>query len=729
MTFPSSFDNNNRADQSSADDIDNDDESKCSEGGIKTGGLINYPGYKQSKRQPRRLSWAADLSNDANDANDANEVGGQTHSTHADTSLAANSNNNALINRVVRRRSMISTPSVSLTDEGAAAKNKMAMTIKSPLLCMQDDHIDSNTILEQKSSRAVWCLRVLTLSTLSTAAMIVAVCTYIYSRNAEMQVFEIQYQDSVVKVSEAIALDISNKLNTAMSFSAMYTSRYGPENSWPNVTMPNFQQQAKGQLKIADGIALSYNPIITNETRKEWEAYAANSAHLLGEKNLLENSCKKCRIVKDGIFRKVNKFVVNDTGVSAESRYPYHMVPVWQIYPTKQNWKAVMFNLHSEINRQRALDDMLEHEVPTITGLLKLVQHTKMDPSSILFYPVFNHFQESGFFKKVEGSISIVFTWADILQSVLPAYIKGLIVVLENSVTDELDRQLFTYSVSGKEVTLLGEGDMHDASFDMFKHEVLANVAQGMEGLDDVDHLITYKLTIYPSKVFQSQYLTSRPLTLTLAIVLIFVVTSTVFLLYDYLVNHRQNAITEFAQRSGRIVNSMFPSGFRERLFTSTELLGRQSICDVSPKQNDGDSTSIGTRSSKRPTTYYIKQFLGGNLQKAQPGNDKNDVQSYIQNTPPIANLFHNTTILFADMVSFTAWSSNHSPEDVFYLLETLFLEFDKVAKRKGVFKLGTIGKNDSFDEYIATCISSYHYAKWLLFLHRRLLCCRHWYT
>ena len=49
---------------------------------------------------------------------------------------------------------------------------------------------------------------------------------------------------------------------------------------------------------------------------------------------------------------------------------------------------------------------------------------------------------------------------------------------------------------------------------------------------------------------------------------------------------------------------------------------------------------------------------------------------------------------MFADIVTFTEWSSKESPENVFYLLETLFLEFDEVAERLGVFKLGTIGNN-----------------------------------
>lgn len=49
-------------------------------------------------------------------------------------------------------------------------------------------------------------------------------------------------------------------------------------------------------------------------------------------------------------------------------------------------------------------------------------------------------------------------------------------------------------------------------------------------------------------------------------------------------------------------------------------------------------------------------------------------------------------TVLFADLVGFTAWSSSREPTHVFILLEALYGAFDKVARRRGVFKVETIG-------------------------------------
>ncbi|KAL7544551.1 hypothetical protein ACHAWF_007931 [Thalassiosira exigua] len=52
---------------------------------------------------------------------------------------------------------------------------------------------------------------------------------------------------------------------------------------------------------------------------------------------------------------------------------------------------------------------------------------------------------------------------------------------------------------------------------------------------------------------------------------------------------------------------------------------------------------------------------------------------------------------MFSDIVGFTKWSSERTPNEVFQLLEMLFWDFDDIAARNNVFKLGTIG-----DCYIA---------------------------
>ena len=569
---------------------------------------------------------------------------------------------------------------------------------------------------------AVWCLRVMTILVLAIAAITVSALTFSYAHAAEVEQFEEIYYDSIIKVEEAIATAINNKLKTAETFSALYTSRYH-DNIWPNVTMPmhEFNAQAAGQLEIAGGVALSFNPIIDGNNRDEFEAHAEESASILGANELVLRSCddtsgSTCRVVADGIFRKApspsgdgSLININDTGFSEGSRYPYTMVPVWQIFPADVNWRAVMFNLHSETARQHALDDMLEYEVPTFTALLHLVQHTEMNPSSILFYPVFNRFKDVGYNdfdqplrRKIVGSVSIVFTWEDMLRKVLPGYINGMIVVLESIVSDTVPKQLWTYDVSGEVVTLLGEGDLHDPQFDEYQHSVQANVAKEAIDLGIVDYLITYRLRIYPSTEFRNGYLSHKPEIMTAVVMCVFVLTSMMFGAYDYLIRFRLKAIISFATRSGQIVDSMFPASVRERLFSHTEDINKQlnaeaddecaSHCDDVNRMRKFEkikSFMINAMGRKDSQVRHGYQMRGGS---SSGGESVNSTSTIILNTPPIAEYFHETSIMFADIVGFTEWCSNHNPEEVFHLLESLYFEFDRLAVRMNVFKLGTIG-------------------------------------
>lgn len=50
------------------------------------------------------------------------------------------------------------------------------------------------------------------------------------------------------------------------------------------------------------------------------------------------------------------------------------------------------------------------------------------------------------------------------------------------------------------------------------------------------------------------------------------------------------------------------------------------------------------------------------------------------------------TRRFFYFLQGFTNWSSTRTPNEVFTLLQTLFGRFDRIAQRRKVFKIETIG-------------------------------------
>jgi Adenylate and Guanylate cyclase catalytic domain len=61
------------------------------------------------------------------------------------------------------------------------------------------------------------------------------------------------------------------------------------------------------------------------------------------------------------------------------------------------------------------------------------------------------------------------------------------------------------------------------------------------------------------------------------------------------------------------------------------------------------------------------------------------------------ADLFKETTILFADLAGFTAWSSEREPTQVFTLLEAIYKDMDRAAKKLSVFKVETVSDYSLF--------------------------------
>ena len=158
---------------------------------------------------------------------------------------------------------------------------------------------------------------------------------------------------------------------------------------------------------------------------------------------------------------------VDDTGLEPGLRYNTTMFPVWQIAPIEGNSKAVMFNLHSEKNRQCALDDMLYYKVPALKAIHQLVQDSDLSPILILFSPVFNNFRK----ELVVGYISIVFSWDYVLKNLLPSYINGIVCVIRTNIG-----QSYTLLVNGDDVSIIGKGDLHDPLYDSMLYTVDGSV-------------------------------------------------------------------------------------------------------------------------------------------------------------------------------------------------------------------------------------------------------------
>ncbi|CAB9528997.1 Receptor-type guanylate cyclase gcy [Seminavis robusta] len=128
------------------------------------------------------------------------------------------------------------------------------------------------------------------------------------------------------------------------------------------------------------------------------------------------------------------------------------------------------------------------------------------------------------------------------------------------------------------------------------------------------------------------------------------------------------------AAAEAAIVTSLFPENVRDRLIQ--------------------DATRAKPRGGKKGSDSDIFKFDGNDSRGVlcQDGLSNLLTSEGLFGCKPIADFHPYTTIMFADLVGFTAWSSVREPSQVFTLLEVVYHCFDNIAKRRRVYKVETVG-------------------------------------
>lgn len=129
------------------------------------------------------------------------------------------------------------------------------------------------------------------------------------------------------------------------------------------------------------------------------------------------------------------------------------------------------------------------------------------------------------------------------------------------------------------------------------------------------------------------------------------------------------------------IVASLFPENVRDRLIQGAQAQNEEEKNRLTFRNTNKKSSGSWLEDSK-DTARSIDQHSSEGLFGSKP----------------IADFHPEATLMFADLVGFTAWSSTREPTQVFTLLEVLYSAFDRMASRRRIFKVETVG-----DCYVAS--------------------------
>ena len=472
----------------------------------------------------------------------------------------------------------------------------------------------------------------------------------LYCYSLQFHAYSVELTALVHSETQAIYLAMENFGVTVTSF-----VMDEEEDSWPFVTIPHFEMRGDLNNKLSMALLLAMSPIVPLLEREAWEDYATANQGWIQE-GLLSDPKKDYHNGRleamsapgyelENISYPIWHYGLNGEHVPERGRGPY--LPVWQMAPAPFNSSIVNYNLLDHPVFERAFQGMEETDLPMLSEVMDLsflyegaLHDDATHPHSFLLYPIHEHFEDvvlsEANANPLLASLTAVLAWDKFFVHLLPEEVYGMVVVVKDTCGD-----VFTYQIDGAEATFLGEGDHHNPKYkDMV--EVTKFISWISHNLSDATahSNCEYYLHIYPSTPLHDKFLSSAPALYTGVVVMVFVLTTLTFVLYDFFVQRRNETVVLKAKRSNAIVSALFPKNVRDRIMKEAE------------EQVEAEMAN-GKRRFGTAQKTQLKSFLneGAHMDKDQAA------AGVAFAGKPIADLFPSATVMFADIAGFTAWS------------------------------------------------------------------------
>lgn len=545
---------------------------------------------------------------------------------------------------------------------------------------------DETATLAAEESRHLTKLRFFLITVLFWSTVGVGLTIWVYFEEQYEAEFEVQYDED----SEMLFHSVEDKFVTTLGVIDLFVEDLSVQvasSEWPFVTIQDFSIRAEKLRKFSNAALVTNYFYVTEDQRTEWEEQNGDTDHLSRDLELrfdYSNGDDQLLLMngKEEIFEdeKNTSFLMRwqqAPVIPDVSPYDWNgfqnqaLAGAWDILGEESQ---VVMSYVDNIPTTNDPNLNIESNNQFMSAFLQdTTYHT--EPYGNIFYPIITTITNEVFLKdddskslpltknETKGILSVTFYWRDLLKDILPKNSDGMSIVVTNTCN-----QSFTYTWFESDPVYLGNSDLHDTAFDhLEKSFSLTNIGKGnvYTGLNLSSSGCAYELRTYPSKEMLQNYQSSiaSPSVFTGIAVVIFIFTSMVFIFYDCLVERRQKKVYTSALRNTLIVSSLFPKNVRDRLY------------------EENTSNQLKYHAATKTHMKSIVNEKAPNTNEPAKGAEA-----------PIADLFLNCTVLFADISGFTSWSSERSPGQVFVLLETIYGAFDRIAERHGVFKVETIG-------------------------------------
>ncbi|CAB9501720.1 Receptor-type guanylate cyclase gcy [Seminavis robusta] len=577
----------------------------------------------------------------------------------------------------------VSSASLSFCNDGIGTSTTTTHDDPVPV---KRDEIKEVQKMAKKDTRSVQLWRLVATAALLVTAFVVTYTTYTLLKREEKNNFETAFQQFSRTLSENAVkqmYELKDGLDELGNFISVWANSDKNNESFPFVTLPAYETIAPGIMEHAHIETLVYCPFVRADQKDAWLDYANRNKGWVIEGHMQQMG--SLERLKGGLHTYNNNMtLLTPKGVIPDPEPRDYYFPVWLYSPPPAAYSIINANAESILPQLIAAMFKLQNETifsqvrrhPGIpisfsaeehaTYHSKLKNSNVSNPHSIYMHPVYAKpgNKSSG----VAAILSGAMAWDASFLNLLPTGVEGIHVVIRNTCN-----QTYSYNIVGRDAFYLGPGDHHEPDFDKMEVEARLDLSTHPHFREYVKSgpggPCHYSMHIYPSTTFRELYDTNTPEIFAAVIAVTFALVAVSFFIYDMMQQRRNTNLIHKAAQSNSIVTSLFPDHMRDRLMNQA-------------KQEQSVQQKIKSKAAV---------FLNDGMELTAKSIDINDA--------PLADLYLETTVLFADISGFTAWSSVREPSQVFLLLETLYGAFDLIAHRRRIFKVETVG-----DCYVAVC-------------------------
>lgn len=269
----------------------------------------------------------------------------------------------------------------------------------------------------------------------------VSIAVYMQARGSEQKDFEDQYYDHAHKVIGTFRASAQSRLAAIESFAvSISVGARAREESWPNVTVPEYVRQATYVIELSKVMSLTLLQLVSNETRAGWEAYTATHNEWVYE-GLAYHEQRMSDDFDHALDQEIDAFLSELTGAGIADGQPFRydvfnlgpdgasatprdtpiMFPWWQTAPQTISLSGINYNALSHPTRGVSLNRILETEMPLVApaadladsedprlegksmvlnqALLRLdnAEAYEAGPISDLYFPIFEAYQDEDY--------------------------------------------------------------------------------------------------------------------------------------------------------------------------------------------------------------------------------------------------------------------------------------------------------------------------------------------